>query len=150
MIPRKGACICLGTVIGNDSYKEALQLASLYSKDVVSSLSVTYVHPAQVRLQVRIAEVDRARLDQFGFNFFSGGKNTSSTGTQQFSSLSTTQTTSTTSGVGSAIQTALSVSNPLNFFLYNSKLNNRSDPGFRGSQRPANSCGAQHLDCQRA
>ena len=120
---QEGRVYLSGTVIGNDSYKEALQLASLYSKDVVSSLSVTYVHPAQVRLQVRIAEVDRARLDQFGFNFFSGGKNTSSTGTQQFSSLSTTQTTSTTSGVGSAIQTALSVSNPLNFFLYNSKLN---------------------------
>lgn len=120
---QEGRVYLSGTAIGDDSYKEALQLASSYSKDVVSSLAVTYVHPAQVRLQVRIAEVDRAKLDQFGFNFFSGGNNTSSTGTQQFSSLSTTQTTSTTSGAGSAIQTALSVSNPLNFFLYNSKLN---------------------------
>ena len=76
---QEGRVYLSGTVIGDDSYKEALQLASFYSKDVVSSLAVTYVHPAQVRLQVRIAEVDRAKLDQFGFNFFSGGKNTSST-----------------------------------------------------------------------
>ena len=120
---QEGRVYLSGTVIGDDSYKQALQLASFYSKDVVSSLAVTYVHPPQVRLQVRIAEVDRAKLDQFGFNFFSGGANTSSTSTGQFSSLSTTQTSSTTSGAGSAIQTALSVSNPLNFFLYNSKLN---------------------------
>ncbi len=120
---QEGRVYLSGTVVGVDAYKQALQLASLYSKDVVSSLAVTYLHPQQVRLQVRIAEVDRARLDQFGFNFFSGGNNTSSATTGQFSSLSTTQTSSTTSGAGSAIQTALSVSNPLNFFLYNSKLN---------------------------
>lgn len=120
---QEGRVYLSGTVIGDNAYKQALQLASFYSKDVVSSLAVTYVHPQQVRLQVRIAEVDRAKLDQFGFNFFSGGNNTSSTSTGQFSSLSTTQTSSTTPGAGSAIQTALSVSNPLNFFLYNSKLN---------------------------
>lgn len=120
---QEGRVYLSGTVIGDDSYKQALQLASLYSKDVVSSLAVTYVHPQQVRLQVRIAEVDRAKLEQFGFNFFSGGNNTSSATTGQFSSLSTTQTSSTTSKAGSAIQTALQVSNPLNFFLYNSKLN---------------------------
>ena len=120
---QEGRVYLSGTAMGDDSYKEALQLASFYSKDVVSSLAVTYVHPQQVRLQVRIAEVDRAKLDQFGFNFFSGGNNTSSATTGQFSSLSTTQTTSTSSAAGSAIQTALAVSNPLNFFLYNSKLN---------------------------
>ncbi len=119
----EGRVYLSGTVLGEDSYKHALQLASLYSKDVVSSLAVTYVHPQQVRLQVRIAEVDRAKLDQFGFNFFSGGTNTSSTTTGQFSSLSTTQTSSSTSAAGKAIETALTVSNPLNFFLYNSKLN---------------------------
>ena len=120
---QEGRVYLSGTVIGDPAYQEAIKLASLYSKDVVSSLAVIYVHPQQVRLQVRIAEVDRAKLDQFGFNFFSGGNNTSSTGTGQFSSLSTTQTSSTPSGAGSAIQTALQVSNPLNFFLFNSKLN---------------------------
>ncbi len=120
---QEGRVYLSGTVLGDPANKEALNLAANYSKDVVSSLAVDYVHPQQVRLQVRIAEVDRTKLSQFGFNFFSGGRNTSSTGTQQFSSLSTTQTSSATSGASSAIQTALEVSNPLNFFIYNSKLN---------------------------
>jgi pilus assembly protein CpaC len=109
-----------GTVIGDDSYKKALQLAAFYSKDVVSSLAVTYVHPRQVRLQVRIAEVDRAKLDQFGFSFFSGGKNLSSTGTQQFSSVGAMPSTT---GTGNGVQVGLELTNPLNFLLYNSKLN---------------------------
>ena len=120
---KAGKVYLSGTAIGDPAYQEAMKLASSYSKDVVSSLAVTYVHPQQVRLQVRIAEVDRTRLNQFGFDFFSGGRNTAATGTQQFSSASTTQT-STVSGVGgSPVQVGLAVSNPLNFLLYNSKLN---------------------------
>ncbi|MHB1793811.1 MAG: type II and III secretion system protein family protein [Acidobacteriaceae bacterium] len=120
---QEGRVYLSGTAIGDPAYQEAIKLASFYSKDVVSSLAVTYVHPQQVRLQVRIAEVDRTKLDQFGFNFFSGGRNTSSTGTQQFTSVGATQT-STASGLGAnPVQVGLAVSNPLNFLLYNSKLN---------------------------
>lgn len=104
-----------GVVVGDGACKEAVKLASLYSKDVVNSLQVTYVHPKQVRLKVRIAEVDRTRLAQYGFNFFSAGSNTSAISTQQFSSVGLMP--------GSTGQTLLAVSNPLNFFLYNSKLN---------------------------
>ncbi len=117
---QEGRVYLSGTAIGDGSYKQALQLASLYSKDVVSSLAVTYVHPQQVRLQVRIAEVDRAKLDQFGFSFFSGGKNLSSTGTQQFSSVGAMPSTT---GTGNGVQVGLELTNPLNFLLYNSKLN---------------------------
>ena len=120
---QEGRVYLSGTVIGDPAYQEAIKLASSYSKDVVSSLAVTYVHPQQVRLQVRIAEVDRTKLDQFGFNFFSGGRNTSSTGTQQFTSVGATQTSTTTGSGGSPVQVGLAVSNPLNFLLYNSKLN---------------------------
>jgi pilus assembly protein CpaC len=116
---QEGRVYLSGTAIGDDSYKQALQLASLYSKDVVSSLSVTYVHPQQVRLQVRIAEVDRAKLDQFGFNFFSGGKTISSTSTGQFGSVAPTPITT---GTGSGVQVGLQVTNPLNFLLYSTKL----------------------------
>jgi pilus assembly protein CpaC len=80
---------------------------------------VTYVHPQQVRLQVRIAEVDRAKLDQFGFNFFSGGKTISSTSTGQFGSVAPTPITT---GTGSGVQVGLQVTNPLNFLLYSTKL----------------------------
>lgn len=120
---QEGRVYLSGTVSGDPAYQEAIKLASSYSKDVVSSLAVTYVHPPQVRLQVRIAEVDRTKLDQFGFSFFSGGRNTAATSTQQFTSVGTTQT-STASGLGAnPVQVGLAVSNPLNFLLYNSKLN---------------------------
>ncbi len=117
---QEGRVYLSGTVIGDPASQEAIKLASFYSKDVVSSLAVSYVHPQQVRLQVRIAEVDRAKLDQFGFNFFTGGKTISSTGTQQFSSIGSSPSTT---GSGSGVQVALQVTNPLNFLLYNSKLN---------------------------
>ncbi len=116
---QEGRVYLSGNVLGDDAYKEAVKLASFYSKDVVNSLSVTYVHPRQVQLKVRIAEVDRTKLRQYGFNFFSAGANTSSISTQQFSSLSA-QSSSAAGGIGT---TVLAVSNPLNLFLYNSKLN---------------------------
>lgn len=112
----EGRIYLSGTVLGDAAYQEATKLASFYAKDVVNSLSVTQLHAQQVELKVRIVEVDRTRLDQFGFNLFSNGRNTSSVSTQQFSSVGAQQG-------GSLGQTVLSVSNPLNFFLYNSKLN---------------------------
>ena len=118
---QEGRVYLSGTVIGDPASQEAIKLASFYSKDVVSSLAVSYVHPQQVRLpRCVIAEVDRAKLDQFGFNFFTGGKTISSTGTQQFSSIGSSPSTT---GSGSGVQVALQVTNPLNFLLYNSKLN---------------------------
>ena len=112
---KEGRIYLSGSVLGDGAEKEAVKLASIYSKNVVDSLSVTYVHPQQVQLKVRIAEIDRTKLAQFGFNFFSGGRNTSSVSTQQFNSLS-----AQSSGTGT---TTVQVSNPLNFFIYNSKLN---------------------------
>lgn len=104
-----------GTVAGEAAYKRAAQLASFYSKDVVNSLFTSYIHPKQVRLKVRIVEVDRTKLAQFGFNFFSAGSTMATTSTQQFSSVGLMSATGGTAQVG--------VSNPLNLFLYNSKLN---------------------------
>jgi len=62
-------------------------------------------------LKLRIVEVDRTRMDQLGVNIFSGGRTAIGTSTQQFSN--------TITGSGSS----LSVSDPMNIFLYNSKLN---------------------------
>jgi pilus assembly protein CpaC len=70
------------------------------------------VHGKQVELKLRIVEVDRTRMNQLGVNIFAGGRTAmGSTSTQQFGSTAT--------GSGSS----LSVSDPLNIFLYNSKLN---------------------------
>ncbi len=116
---QEGRIYLSGTVVGDNAYKEAVKLSSIYSKDVVNSLQITYAHEKQVQLKVRIAEVDRTKLAQFGFNFFSAGpnSNTSSISTQQFSSVGLLP-----SG-GAGGQSILSVSSPLNMFLYNSKLN---------------------------
>lgn len=108
-----------GTVVGDGSYKEAATLAGMYSKDVVNSLLITYAHLKQVKLKVRIAEVDRTKLAQFGFNFFTTGpnSNTSAISTQQFSSIGLLP------GAGPGGSSLLEASSPLNLFLYNSKLN---------------------------
>ncbi|MHB8302661.1 MAG: type II and III secretion system protein family protein [Acidobacteriaceae bacterium] len=113
---REGRVYLSGTVLGDAAYQEAVKLATFYSKEVVNSIYVTQLHAKQVQLKVRIVEVDRTRLDQFGLNLFSNGKNTSSVSTQQYSSIGPAQG-------GTTAQTILAVSNPLNFFLYNSKLN---------------------------
>jgi pilus assembly protein CpaC len=112
---QEGRIYLSGSVASDDAYKQAASLASIYSKDVVNSLIVTYVHPKQVQLKVRIAEIDRTKLAQFGFNFFSTGSKMSSVSTQQFSSVGLTQ------GTGGGAEIGLS--SPLNLFLYDAKLN---------------------------
>jgi pilus assembly protein CpaC len=62
-------------------------------------------------LKLRIVEVDRTRLEQLGINIFAGGRTAVGTSTGQFGSTAT--------GSGSS----LTVSNPLDIFLYNAKLN---------------------------
>jgi pilus assembly protein CpaC len=107
----EGKVFLTGSVATDTASDAALKMASLYSKDVVNSLVVVPVHGKQVQLKLRIVEVDRTRLEQFGVNLFAGGRTALGTSTQQFSSSAT--------GSGSS----LTVSDPLNIFLYNSKLN---------------------------
>lgn len=112
---QEGRVYLSGVVAGDDAEKEAVKLATFYSKDVVNSLLVSYIHPKQVQLKVRIAEVDRTKLAQFGLNFFSTGSKMSSVSTQQFSSIGLVP--------NNGGQAQIGISNPLNFFLYDAKLN---------------------------
>ena len=109
----EGKIFLTGSVASDAASDAALKMASLYAKDVVNSLVVVPVHGKQVQLKLRIVEVDRTRLNQFGINIFTPGIGSTlgSASTQQFSSTAT--------GSGSS----LTVSDPLNIFLYNSKLN---------------------------
>ena len=109
----EGKIFLTGSVASDAASDAALKMASLYAKDVVNSLVVEPVHGKQVQLKLRIVEVDRTRLSQFGVNIFSPGIGSTS------GSASTQQYSSTATGSG----TSLSVSDPLNIFLYNSKLN---------------------------
>jgi pilus assembly protein CpaC len=107
-----------GTALSDASSDEAAKLAGLYAKTVVNSLVVRPPHVSQVKLKVQIIEIDRTKLDQFGFNFFSGGKNLSATQTGQYPSVSTSASSSTSGG-----PPTLAVTSPLNFLYYNSSLN---------------------------
>ena len=76
-----------GTVLSDASSDAAAKLAALYAKVVVNSVVVRQPHIRQVKLQVEIIEIDRSKIDQFGINLFSEGKNTSDVQTGQFPSV---------------------------------------------------------------
>jgi len=115
---RENHVVLTGTVSTQDKSDAAAKLALLYSKDVTNSLAVNRALIKQVKLKVRIVEVDRSKISQFGFNFFSGGGSLiSSTTTQQFQS-NPVVTPPTTTAPGT-----VTVSDALNFLLFSSKLN---------------------------
>jgi pilus assembly protein CpaC len=108
------------------------KMASSYSTQIVNSIHVPQIHERQVMLEVKVAEVDRSALFQLGANYFapSTGNTTGVLSTGQFggTSVSTTSATTVTSGSTSATSVTptpptLTVSNPLNLFLFRSDLN---------------------------
>lgn len=118
---REGRIVLSGTVSTDAKSEAAVKLATLYSKDVSNSLVVNRALIKQVKLKVRIIEVDRSKNNQFGFNFFSqGGSLISNTTTQQYQSDPIL--TQTTNSNGST-SNSLSVSDALNFLLFSTKLN---------------------------
>jgi pilus assembly protein CpaC len=117
-----------GSVRDKDKYQLAEHLAGQFSKDVSNALNINSSGVKQVRLKVRIVEVDRSKLEQLGFNLFSVGGNTlAQSTTGQFPSTLSASTNGSTSASASNTATAgskaLSFSNPLNFLLYNANLN---------------------------
>lgn len=99
-----------GVVDSDAASDEAARLAAIYSKDVVNSLVIDPRHLPQVELHVRIAEIDRSKLTEFGINLFSLGKNSGAITTGQFSPPSY----QTQNGSNTAI-----VSDYLNLFYFN-------------------------------
>ena len=82
---QQGRIHLTGVVDSDAAADEAARLAGIYSKDVVNSLVVDPRHLPQVELHVRIAEIDRSKLTEFGINLFSLGKNSGAVTTGQFS-----------------------------------------------------------------
>ena len=115
---REGKVVLSGSVGTDATSDAAVKLATLYSKDVSNSLLVNPARIKQVRLKVRIVEVDRSKLEQFGINIFNPGGSIIGGGTTgQFASAPTyTPPTPTTPAT-------LALSDPLNFFLYSFKNN---------------------------
>ncbi len=104
-----------GTVNSNDAAAAAGKLAALYSKDVANSLQVESIHTPQVRLKVRVVEIDRSRASQLGFNFFGPGSNTFNATTGQFGTV----TVAPSATPGSSL---LALAGLLNLFYYNNNL----------------------------
>lgn len=114
----EGRVVLTGTIGTDKISDQAVKMATLYSKDVTNALVVNPSTVKQVTLKVRIVEVDRAKLNAFAFNFFSaGGNNIASTTTGQ------TPSTLQVAPGGSTGGKQVTVSNPLNFLLYSSRLN---------------------------
>jgi len=115
-----------GTVSSPETAEAAAKLAGLFSKDVANSLMVGMRHVPQVRLKVRVIEIDRSRAEQLGFNFFAPGSNTFNTSTGQFPAITvaptTTGSSSSSSGGSSTASSLLALSSLLNLFYYNNNL----------------------------
>ncbi|MFZ0273717.1 MAG: type II and III secretion system protein family protein [Acidobacteriaceae bacterium] len=109
-----------GTVSSQETSDAAAKLATLFSKDVANSLLVGTKHTPQVRLKVRVIEIDRSRAEQLGFNFFGPGANTFNTTTGQFGAV--TVGPGATSGTTTAGSSLLAVSSLLGLFYYNQDL----------------------------
>jgi len=108
-----------------------MKMAGIYSKEIVNSLLIPPAGPArQVLLEVKIAEVDRTKLDQQAFNLLStGATNTIGTvSTQQFGPPSGAgggpfNLTTTLGAAASSFQTNFGMSNLLNIFLFRPDIN---------------------------
>jgi len=68
-----GRLILSGNVLNPRVVDDLTKMAGLYSTQVVNSLTVPPSHDRQVLLEVKFAEVDRSRVDQFGVNILGLG-----------------------------------------------------------------------------
>jgi pilus assembly protein CpaC len=116
-----GRVVLTGNVATQADADAAAKFAGMYAKEVVNALVISANHPKQVRLQVRILEVDRDKAQQYGVNLFNPGGNTSWFAGSTTSQYPTTATVSQSPLKGGSV--ALAVSNPLNLFYYNLKAN---------------------------
>jgi len=115
---KEGRIYLSGTVATQEIADGAAKLAIPYSKEIVSSILIA--HGKQVQLKLRIVEVDRTKMEQYGINFSGnpfGNTAPFSVTTGQFPSTTvTTPPTGTNPGT-------VAVSDALNLFLYSTKLN---------------------------
>ena len=124
-IQSDGAHLVLTGSVPDPKMSEDLgRMASAYSGGVVNSLTVSPQHEQQVLLEVKFAEVDRTKLQQFGINLFStGATNTiGSVSTQQISPPQLTTSGGTAAG-GSTATGVINVNNPLNIFAFRPDIN---------------------------
>ncbi len=107
---REGRIYLTGAVPTQEVADGAAKLAAPYAKDVVRSMRVVPVHGKQVQLKLRIVEVDRTRMEQYGISFAGGGKTPFAISTQQFAAPT-------------PVEGIVKYADPLNLLLFSSTLN---------------------------
>ncbi len=118
--------ILTGTVSDTKIAEDVVKMASAYSAGVVNSLTVAPVHEQQILLEVKFAEVDRTKLQQFGINFLSTGVgNTPGTiSTGQFNAPTLQgQLKGVIPGTVTGTSTSFQLNSLLNVFLFRPDLN---------------------------
>jgi pilus assembly protein CpaC len=121
-IQSDGAHLVLtGNVSDGKISEDVGKMAAAYSGGIVNSLTISPVHEQQILLEVKFAEVDRTKLQQFGINFFSTGA-ANTIGTVSTQQITPPQLTTTTGG-GSTATGTVNVTNPLNIFAFRPDLN---------------------------
>jgi pilus assembly protein CpaC len=113
--------ILTGTVSEAKIADDVGKMAASYSGGVVNSLTVAPVHEQQVLLEVKFAEVDRTKIQQFGINIFGPGvgNTIAAVTTGQFSPPQLT----TTASSGSSATGSINVQDPLNIFAFRPDIN---------------------------
>ncbi len=113
----EGRIVLTGTVSTDAIADAAVKLATLYGPNVSNALSVNAAGIKQVRLKVRIVEVDRSKIEQFGFNlFYAGNKVFGTSSTTPYNPALNTTTSSTGASTYSANTNVLG--NAANFLFY--------------------------------
>jgi len=122
-----GRLLLTGNVPDTKAAEDLNKMATVYSAQVVSSLQVAPLHERQILLEVKFAEVDRTKLQQFGINLFSlGGANTiGATSTQQFTgpTLGATGIKGVIGAPNTGTSSTLQFSDLLNIFLFRPDIN---------------------------
>ena len=117
-----GRLILTGKVTDPKMIEDLTKMATVYSNQIVNSLSLAVSHDRQVLLEVKFAEVDRTRFSQVGVNLFStgAGNTLGSTTTGQFGGFGTQHITDI-AGPGShngPFSSEQTINNVLNIFLF--------------------------------
>src|SRR5207244_3892673 len=68
-----GRLILSGKVTDAKTIEDLTKMSTVYSNQIVNSLTVAISHDRQVLLEVKFAEVDRTKFSQFGINLLSTG-----------------------------------------------------------------------------
>jgi len=121
-----GRLILTGSVSDPKIVDDLGKMATAYSSQVVNSVTVETFHDPQVLLEVKFAEVDRTKLQQFGINIFStGGANTpGSVTTQQFNPPTSGGDLTGIIGAGNrGTSTTFHFNDLLNIFVFRPDLN---------------------------